>query len=283
MKKKIIIFGCGFHGRAVFRKFNQLKKSYQIIAWVDNNVKNKNKILFGKKIFLPAHLTKIDYDLILLSGRNIKLQEKQIKKITKKNKFKVLGNDQIKPNTKNIAKRNKSIKIILKYINNILTKKNIPFWADSSALLTIFRKDDLSIRSDFDISIDKKYLRIVKKSFESSMEFTFHKLVTPNKKIKIFFTSNNNNLEYEPVIVDIGFKIMNKKKYIYNYGNMKKKFPKKFFLSFVNYYYSGISIKVPFFSKEYLKYIYGNWRYRKQYFTNKLASKKVSLHQPFIF
>ena len=39
MKKKVVIFGCGFHGRAVFRKCISFKKKYEIICWVDNDNK----------------------------------------------------------------------------------------------------------------------------------------------------------------------------------------------------------------------------------------------------
>jgi len=50
MKKKVVIFGCGFHGRAVFRKCNRLK-NYEVVAWIDNDKKKFLKKLFNTKIF----------------------------------------------------------------------------------------------------------------------------------------------------------------------------------------------------------------------------------------
>ena len=39
MKKKVVIYGCSFHGRAVFRKCAQLKNKFEIVAWIDNDKK----------------------------------------------------------------------------------------------------------------------------------------------------------------------------------------------------------------------------------------------------
>ena len=282
MKKKVVIFGCGFHGRAVFRKCISLKKKYEVICWVDNDNKKNNKSLFGKKIFKPENLKKIDYDLIILSGRNVDLQKKQIQKITKVKKYIAWGNSQIKPQKKVIIQRDKSLKIILKYMINILEKNKILYWADSSALLTLCRKESLSIRSDFDISIDAKYLQTIKSIFKSNKYFRFYKIITPSKKIKLFFESKNDTLEYEPAIVDICFKIFTKKRYVYNYGNLSKKYPKSFFVNFINYKHLGLIIKIPSFYKKYLIYLYGDWKKKKEFFNNKLASKKKYLHQPHI-
>ncbi len=49
MKKKVIIFGCGYHGRAAFRKSFSIK-NLEVINWVDNNKNLKNSYLFKKKI-----------------------------------------------------------------------------------------------------------------------------------------------------------------------------------------------------------------------------------------
>ena len=282
MKKKIVIFGCGFHGRAVFRKCISFKKKYEIICWVDNDNKKNNKSLFGKKIFKPENLKKIDYDLIILSGRNVDLQKKQIQKITKVKKYRAWGNSQNKPKKKDIIQRDKSLKIILKYMINILEKNKIMYWADSSALLTLCRKENLSIRSDFDISIDVKYLQTIKSIFKSNKYFKFYKIITSSNKTKLFFESKNDSLEYEPAIVDICFKIFTKKRYVYNYGNLSKKYPKSFFVNFINYKHLGLIIKIPSFYKKYLIYLYGDWQKKREFFNNKLASKKKYLHQPHI-
>lgn len=281
MKKKVVIFGCGFHGRAVFRKCNRLK-NYEVVAWIDNDKNKINKLLFDKKIYLPNQLGKIKFNSIIISGKEIDLKIKQIKKIVTNPKFLIWGNKEIRPSKKKILKRDKSLKIILRQLLPILEKEKINYWMDSSALLTICRKDNLSIRSDFDISIEKKYLTKIKKLFKSNKFFYFHQLKIYKSKIKIFFTSKNDILSYEPAIVDICFQDFSKKNYIFNYLNPKKKSLKKFFKKFKYIKYQNLNFKIPFESEKYLKSLYGNWRLRKNYYSNNLARKKPYLHQPFI-
>ena len=272
MKKKIIIFGCGFHGRAVYRNCIK-KKIYKIVCWIDNDFKKENKILFKKKIFNPKKINKIRYDYIIFSGRNIKEQIQQVKKITKKRNFKFWGNTKIKPTKTNIKKRNEKLKIILKDVLNKLENNNIPYWVDLSSLLTIFRKENLSIRSDFDISVDFKYLKTIFKLFKKNNKYHVNKNESSKIK-KIFFKSKNNIFNFEPAVLDIVFKIFNKKtSYIYNYGNYKKKFPRKYFVGYEELTYSRIKMRIPKNSIQYLKYLYGNWKKKVEFYDNPLAKK----------
>ena len=57
IKKKVLIFGCGFHGRAAFRKCFKLKKKFNVIGWIDNDKKGRKR----ERNFRP-HLK----DLILM-------------------------------------------------------------------------------------------------------------------------------------------------------------------------------------------------------------------------
>lgn len=282
MKKKIIIFGCGFHGRAAYRKCIRFKNKYDVVGWIDNDLKKKNKTLFNKKIYKPESLKILRYDNIILCGRDIDIKKKQIKKINGKKKILLWGNQDIRPLKRNILKRDKSLIRILNYLVNLLDGEKILYWADSSALLSIFRKENLSLRSDFDISINKKYIKKITKICGSSKYFRFHAIKNKNLKMKLFFTSNNNIFNYEPAVVDLCFKDFSKKKYIYNYSNTKKKFLKKFFTKFNYVKYKNIKLRVPFKSKEYLSSLYGNWKIKKRFHKNNLSNKKPYLYQPFI-
>ena len=121
------------------------------------------------------------------------------------------GNKEIKPSKKKILKRDKSLKIILKYVLSVLEREKINYWIDSSALLTIFRKDNLSIRSDFDISIEKKYMGKIRKLFKSNKFFYFHQLKIYKSKIKLFFTSKNDIGYMNQLLLIFVFKIFQKK------------------------------------------------------------------------
>ena len=113
MKKKIIIFGCGFHGRAVYRKCKILKKKYEIIGWIDNDKKKINKKLFNTKIFSVNSINNIKYDYIIISGRNVEEKIKQIKKINKTSNILLWDNSKINPTKKQIVRRDKSLSKIL--------------------------------------------------------------------------------------------------------------------------------------------------------------------------
>ena len=281
MKKKIIIFGCGFHGRAVFRKCIFLKK-YKIIGWIDNDKKKFHKTLFNKKIFPVNSINDIKYDYIIISGRNIEEKIDQIKKINKKCKILLWDNLKIKPNKKQITSRDKSLSKILSNVLSNLENYNVNYWIDTSALLTIIRKEHLSIRSDFDIAIDIKHFKIVTQLFKSTNFYTFHRIKKNKNRIKCFFISKDNYLNFEPAVIDIVFKDFSKKKYIFNSLNNKKKYLKHYFLKFRYVEYKKFKFKIPYETKKYLSYLYGNWKIKNKFYKNSLASSKPYLFHPFI-
>lgn len=283
IKKKVLIFGCGFHGRAAFRKCFKLKKKFNVIGWIDNDKKKEKKLLFKKKIYLPDKIKKLEFDKIIICGRDIASKTKQINRIVDNKKLLYWGNNKIKPSKTNILKRDNSLIKILKNVIEKFEKEKILYWVDSSALLTLSRKENLSIRSDFDIAVDKVHINLIKKLFKSNKFYNFNKIQINKSKIKLFFTSKNKIFEYEPAIVDLCFKDFSKKKYIFNYGNSKKKFLKSFFKRFRYIKYNKIKFKVPFETKKYLKYLYGDWKVKKNFYENPLAKKNAYLHQPFIF
>ena len=282
MKKKIIIFGCGFHGRAVYRKCKLKKKKYEIVGWIDNDKKKINKILFNTKIFSVNSINKIKYDYIIISGRNVEEKTKQLKKINKKCNILLWDNSKIKPTKKQIVRRDKSLSKILNDVLKKLENYNVNYWIDSSALLTVIRKENLSIRSDFDIAIDINHFKIVKQLFKTTNFYTFHSIKLNKNKIKCFFVSKDNYLNFEPAVVDIVFKDLSKNKYVYDFLNYKKKYPKQYFLKFRYIKYKNFEFKIPYNTKNYLKYLYGNWKLKNKFYKNNLAKKKPYLFHPFI-
>jgi len=83
---KYFIFGCGYHGRAVYRKLISKKKN--IIGWVDNDKKKINKKLFGLPIYSILKLKQFTYSKIIFSGRSIKEQLTQYSKLNLEKKKK---------------------------------------------------------------------------------------------------------------------------------------------------------------------------------------------------
>ena len=253
MKNKTVIFGCGYHGRAAFRRCIK-KKDFDVRFWVDNDPSKRNRYLLNKKIFSVNSLSNLNYDKIIFCGRNIKEQIKQYKKLKiRAKKILVWGSLELRPNKIQSKKRDDSLYKILKGVIKKLDNNSIPYWVDRSGLLSLIRKDNISSLSDFDLAIDIKNLKQVFKLFKSNPSYkVFKGFVIKEKKFpKIFFKSKNLLEKFEPANIDIIFYIF-KKNRVYQYDNLKKHHPIKYFKNFENIKFGKINFKVPIKPKKYL-------------------------------
>ncbi len=279
MKKKVIIFGCGYHGRAAFRKVLN-NKNLQVINWVDSNKSLKNSFLFGKKITDLENLKKIKFDKIIFCGRHIKDQLKSYLKLKlNKNKIIIWDSFQLRPSREQIKKRDIELYKILKDVINKLNNYKIRYWADTSGLLSLIRKDNISILSDFDLGIDKKNVKKLFSIFKKEKKYKILKgsYIRDKKIPKIAFLSKNNKLKFEPAVLDCLFYYKNKRTY-YRYGNNRIKFPAKYIEKIDNLKLKDLSISIPSMSKEYLTNLYGKKFIKKvRFYSNPLAYKKFKI------
>ena len=140
--KKVIIFGAGYHGRAALRKCND-NKIFKCICFIDNDKKKKNKIILKKKIYKVDSIKKIKFDKIILCGRYIKEQLKQIEKYQiNQNKILIWGKKELLPSKKKIIKRERELIKILNFIIKKFDRNNINYWLDYSGLLALIRKQN---------------------------------------------------------------------------------------------------------------------------------------------
>jgi len=266
MNKKILIFGCGYHGRAVYRNLDDKN----IIGWVDNNKNFQNKKLFNKKIFDPKKINKINFNFIILAGRNVKEIFSQLinLKIDKK-KIIFWGNSKLIPQKKKIKKRNDSYRIIFRSILKIFKLNNINYWVDRSGLLSLCREKKYCMLSDFDLAVNNKDINKLFKLLKSSNKY---KVVKKRGKInKIYIKSLNSILDYEPAIVDFIFLKFNKKNVHHFYNNYKFS-KKKYFLGHDIIKFDKLNFKIPLYVNNYLRDTYGkNWRKRPEFWENKKA------------
>ena len=274
MNNKTIIFGCGYHGRAAFRKC--IAKNFKVIYWLDNNKKLIGKKYFDLRVVSPKNLTKIHFDQIILCGRNIDDQKKQLKNLKIKKKIKIWNFFDLKPEKKKIIQRDKKLYQLLKFVISKLNLNNINYWADTSGLLTLIRKDNISLLSDFDIAVDYKNINKVFKIFKSSklIKVVKHNNIIKKKRFsQISLKSINNMKIIEPAIVDFSFYKKIKKTY-YKFDNVRKKFPASY-LNIINFIkYKKLKIKVPGKSNDYLENIYGKtFRKKVKFYTNPLKYK----------
>ena len=274
---RFIIFGCGYHGRAVFRILST--KNCKIVCWIDNDKKKHYKKLFGKKILPVSDLRYFNIPEVIFAGRNIKSQIKQFQDLKIKNKIQIWNSLKIKQPLNLILKREKSAQRILKMIIKKIEKNNIFYWVDNSGLLQIIRDKKISILSDFDISFYFKDHKKILKIFKTNIFYKVIKKKISKNKTKIFITGKNNYKYFEPPIFDFGFKELKKQKFFDSFNN-KYHVPIKYLDKFKNYNYKKLNLRIPLNYLNYLGFLYGRrqWKMRAKFFNTPLAKK----NRPFL-
>ena len=275
--KNLVIFGCGYHGRAAYRVLKNNKKNF--LGWVDNDKKKHFKKLFRKTIFPVQQLKNLNFTDIIFCGRDTDDQIKQYKKLKLKGKIHKWDSIKLTPPLILQNKREKlAFKILQKLIYTINSKK-IFYWVDTSGLLQLIRNKKISYLSDFDLSFFIYDLNKVLKIFHNSKNFDVIKKKISVKKTKIFVRGKNNFEEFEPPTFDFHFKI-SKQQYMFESYNLKKKIPLKYFKYFKIINFQGLSLRIPKKATKYLEYLYGKkgWKKRIRFFKNPLAKK----NRPFL-
>ena len=174
---------------------------------------------------------------------------------------------------------NSGEKRLLKDVINKLNNNKIRYWADTSGLLSLIRKDNISILSDFDLGIEKKNVKKLFSIFKKEKKYKILKgsYIRDKKIPKIAFLSKNNKLKFEPAVLDCLFYYKSKRTY-YRYGNNRIKFPAKYIEKIDNLKLKDLSISIPSMSKEYLTNLYGKKFIKKvRFYSNPLAYKKFKI------
>jgi hypothetical protein len=271
-QKKILIFGVGSSGRAAFRKLNQVNEN-KIIGFIDNSFFANEKIFFNKIVSPPIQITSIDFDLIVISGRDINEIQDQLLNDLKIPMDKILLLSRSDLAIPGYVKNNKERAIIniLKKLTNEMSANNIDYWMDYSALLALHRNEDLSDFSDVDIAINSldsanTIFEIMSKQKEN---YNIYKTLIKQTlnyanvgDIKQICIQSNVDLEKEePAIIDIHVKFFHENKYKSPSGKFTFFTPSSCFDGYEVIAYKDILLNIPLNSQEYLELIYGkNWK-----------------------
>ena len=267
--KKIIIFGIGYHGRMAYRKIKEKKEKKKII-FIDNSIKKKSKI-FSRNVFNPKILGNINFDKIILCGRYIQEQKKQLYEMGIKEKIIIWGRRELKPQKKILISRLKKYISILKIVTVIFKKNDVDYWADYSGLLAIIRGQNIAEMSDFDICFNskdtKKIIKLLKKKVPRvEVNYNFYSEVKKKKFPHIVIFGKCNFYKMEPPRIDFVPRVF------YNGMNEELKFDKnkttngKFWENYEEIRYKNLNIRVPINAKKYLKKLYGkSWKIEKNF------------------
>lgn len=255
---KVVIFGTGAAGRAIYRA---IKDKDDIVAFIDNSPSKINTFYKGIKIIAPAELKKLSFDAVLIGGVWADEMSAQLLNLgISKEKIKLIDDKDISYSTNNRAK---TTNYYVKSLVGILDELGYDYFIDGSGLLSILRKRELSVVSDVDIMLfENKSLsnlaNMLPQVFpELNIEIRYcQKDYAARKKGDIFNIIISDNSE-EKMVLDINAYDKYKNFYTLPYNEKYFYIPKEFLDELISLDYKDFKLKAPKRYDEYLSLVYG--------------------------
>ena len=255
---KVVIFGTGAAGRAIYRV---IKDKDDIVAFIDNSPSKINTFYKGIKIIAPAELKKLNFDAVLIGGVWADEMSAQLLNLgIDKEKIKLIDDKDISYSTDNRAK---TTNYYVKSLVGILDELGYDYFIDGSGLLSILRKRELSVVSDVDIMLfENKSLsnlaNMLPQVFpELNIEILYcQKDYATRKKGDIFDIIISDNSE-EKMVLDINAYDKYKNFYTLPYNEKYFYIPKEFLDELISLDYKDFKLKAPKRYDEYLSLVYG--------------------------
>lgn len=255
---KVVIFGTGAAGRAIYRV---IKDKDDIVAFIDNSPSKINTFYKGIKIIAPAELKKLNFDAVLIGGVWADEMSAQLLNLgIDKERIKLIDDKDISYSTDNRAK---TTNYYVKSLVGILDELGYDYFIDGSGLLSILRKRELSVVSDVDIMLfENKSLsnlaNMLPQVFpELNIEILYcQKDYATRKKGDIFDIIISDNSE-EKMVLDINAYDKYKNFYTLPYNEKYFYIPKEFLDELISLDYKDFKLKAPKRYDEYLSLVYG--------------------------
>lgn len=266
---KIIIFGIGISGRAIYRTFIN-NPDYTIIGFIDNNEKLYNTTYQNVPIYSPNQLDNLLYDKIALSGVWCNDMTKQLQElhIAKEKIWHIPDNEVIFTD----AHRTTLTDILVKEIDTIFSSHNIDYKIGGSSLLCLMRSKNLSDVSDVDIFVTQykdiekivhllQENELIKKQNIKIVYYLHDKILSKQNQIdKIVIQSNKLSQISEVVTIDINWMFDYQHLFIIDHGPDYLKFEKESIKGNRRMDYKDFSLSIPYKAELFLESLYGkNW------------------------
>jgi len=264
MNEKILIFGLGVSGRAIYRKL----KDQNIIGFVDNNKDLEGTTFDGIPIYSLSKLEIISFDKIALGGVWINSMIMQLKNDyqIKDEQLLLIADGDVEFSS---IIRAENTDLIVKNIYNITKKESMNCYVIGSSLATLFRNKDLSSVADVDVFLTSQeeavlfFEQLVNSSFFRNHLIT--KVLYEKDEVfvkkdyikKIVIQSQSNKSEDEPAIVDISIANDFKENYFVRHGENYIYIPKELCEGYRFFDYKNIEVQIPKFAEKYLDLLYG--------------------------
>ena len=148
---KIVIFGIGGAGRAIYRT---LKDDNQIIAFIENN-SSLYDTFYDDILIKPVDFIKeIEFDKIAISGVWIEEMKKQLLDLgVQEDKIWLVDDSSLKFSS---LDRERTTDSLIKEFSRLMRNENISYFIEGSSLLCLLRGQNLSDVSDVDILVTSK-------------------------------------------------------------------------------------------------------------------------------
>ncbi|EQB39187.1 hypothetical protein M947_08510 [Sulfurimonas hongkongensis] len=266
-KEKILIFGVGVAGRALYRELNS---THNIIGFIDNNKRLDGTKYNNKKIHSLDKLPLLSFDKIAITGIWVNSMKNQLQSLNiKDSKIMEIADNAINFSTQS---RTKETDNIMKNISQIFTDNKIDYYIIGSSLATLFRNKDLSSVADVDLFLTSQKDAISFYDFITTSplfkEYDIEKVLYLEDEIlvkkgdikKIIISSKSIKAQEEPSIIDISIADFLDEKYMVRHGVNYIYIPKNLCEGLRYHKYKDLELQIPFLAEDYLCLLYGkNW------------------------
>ncbi len=269
--KRVLIFGMSYHSRAVYRLLD--KSIYIIVGFIENDINKVGSKFDNISIYNIEDINSIDYDEVIISGRNIDDMIIQLKGHfgINKEKIVVMGRSDLALNINDLAKKEKKLSEMLHYFINLSSKKDIEYWMSYSSLLALKRGEEFAKFSDIDICIMSQHIPLffdILNKGSGLYNITTNKYNSNSKYWKkgdissITISERIDVVISEPAAIDIiALSKYHDKVYVPGPFNKMHIFPFSHFDGRSTISRFNIDISVPVSAEKYLRLVYGdNWK-----------------------
>ncbi|TLT08742.1 hypothetical protein FE243_02245 [Aliarcobacter thereius] len=274
--KNILLFGTGDGAKKYLLKNGA---NLRIIAAFDNDIKKHGTFFEDIRIYSPKEINNFDFDEIVIVSQWAKdIYEQLINELKiDKNKIYIPAKKEIKEasrpfeddKTRELARR------IITHISKSAIENNIPIMVDFGTLLGIVRdKDVIKWDDDVDFSITEEALNIdfslwlkdIMNEMDSTINFKIRTKIIENKNVSYILEleDNLNEIRFRNFTTSISLR--------HNIGKYSKHLPsggmwyapKIHFDKYEIMDWLGQKIYTPYNYKEYLTFLYGDWKTPKK-------------------
>lgn len=266
---KIVIFGTGNAGRAIYRTF---KNDYKIIYFIENNKNLQNSKYDSIPIKYVNEIVNLNFDKVAVAGVWADEMINQLIDLgISKDKIWFIEDTKLQFSSK---LRVETSNIILKEFARLMEDNNISYCIEGSSLLCLLRGQNISDVSDIDILIkSQKDLEKIWEILNNNPILNQHnlfkimyekdKILTKQNEIdKIILKSKTQDIDTEPVNLDINLAVDIGKYYIMDYEKNYYLYFNKEFVDGKRYFnYKGINLLIPFQAEKFVELLYGkDWK-----------------------